>query len=89
MNDEKKKKDGKPIGGITQQTKFSTFGHQEVQISTGSEVQTASTPNVKRSKHPEWKQQTVYLPQDLRMWVRMLATQSETEVSEIVTQALL
>ena len=110
MNDEQKKKDSKPIGGINRQSDFATFGKPkvqtsrpsdeqlqtvqtspslEVQTSRPSEVVIVSSPNVKRSKHPDWKQQTIYLPPDIRTWLRVLAAQSDTEVSEIVTQALL
>lgn len=76
----------------------------EVQISESLDVQTVSSPDMqtleslevqqskssggRKSKHPDWKQQTVYLPPDLVKWLRIQAVQEDREISEIVQEAL-
>jgi len=81
------KKPAKPIGSIGD---FSTFGKKrlEVQTSRISDVQTSTNLDARKSKHPEWKQKTVYLPADLAKWLNVHAAQTEMEVSEIVALAL-
>lgn len=66
-----------------QQSEVST-----IQQSSISKAQASSSANVKKSKHPDWKQQTVYLPPTLLKWLRVQAPQEEREISEIVTEAL-
>jgi len=52
------------------------------------EAQTSSISNVKKSKHPEWKQKTIYLPPQLAHWLNVHAADVELEISEIVAMAL-
>lgn len=89
MSDEQteKKPEKKPIGSIGE---FSTFGkkHSEVQTSRISDAPTSTSLDARKSKHPDWKQKTVYLPSDLAKWLNVFAAQAEIEVSEIVAQAL-
>ncbi len=92
---QKDKKPTKPIGSIGE---FSTFGKKrsEVQKSTSPKIQTSRSSDVqipthldsRKSKHPDWKQKTVYLPADLAKWLNVHAAQTELEVSEIVAMAL-
>jgi hypothetical protein len=65
-----------------------TSSSSKFQQSDNLAVQTFSNPNAKKSKHPDWKQQTVYLPPTLLKWLRVQAPQEEREISEIVTEAL-
>ena len=87
MTDEQKKSTAKPIGSISN---YTTFGskHSDIQTSRSLDVEISSTLDARKSKHPEWKQKTVYLPPDLAKWLKLFAVQSEIEESEIVTQAL-
>lgn len=65
-----------------------TLTSPEVQKSTSPETENPSTPDTRKSKHPEWQQQTVYLPPALKGWLRVHAAQANLEISEIVSQAL-
>ncbi len=102
MTDEqKKKKPGRGIGGISP---YGTFGSSNgetsenpgtsiaerpnIQTSRLPDTETVRYPNVKKSKHPDWKQQTIYFPPALIEWAKIQAIQSKMEISEIVTQAL-
>ncbi len=87
MNDEQKKSTVKPIGSISE---YATLGskHSKVQTSRILDTEISSNLDARKSKHPDWKQKTVYLPSDLAKWVNIFAAQSEMEVSEIVAQAL-
>ena len=69
---------------------FTTLGgkHSKVQTSTSSGIETASGLDTRKSKHPDWKQKTVYLPADLAKWLNIHAAQTEMEVSDIVALAL-
>lgn len=59
-----------------------------VQTASSPDAQRASSSNVKTSKHPDWKQQTFYLPPALRQWLRHRAVASDLEISEIIVLAL-
>jgi hypothetical protein len=85
MTDEQKEK--RRIGSISE---YKTLGskHAKVQTSTSSDMQMSTSLDGRKSKHPDWVQQTAYIPRDLAKWVRVFAVQSEMEVSEIVAQAL-
>lgn len=89
MTDEQKEKKPaqKPIGSIGN---FSTFGkkHSEAQTSTSPEAEIARSFDARKSRHPDWKQKTVYLPADLAKWLKLFAVQADMEVSEVVAQAL-
>ncbi len=88
MSDEQtEKKPAKPIGSIGD---FSTFGkkHSEVQTSRSPDTETPTRLDGRKSKHPDWIQQTAYIPRDLAKWVKVFAVQADMEVSEIVAQAL-
>ncbi len=96
MSDEQtEKKPAKPIGSIGD---FSTFGSKrsDVQTSKSPDFQSSNSSNTekssnfdaRKSRHPEWKQKTVYLPADLAKWLNVFAAQAEMEVSEVVAQAL-
>ncbi len=60
------------------------------------ERESARTPPFKRSKAPAtpklnadgWEQQTIYLPPDLRLWLRQYALMTNQEISEIAAIAL-
>lgn len=60
----------------------------DIQTSGPSDTQTISTPKVQRSKHPEWEQQTIYLPPALKERVKLHAVRAKLEISEIVNMAL-
>lgn len=53
-----------------------------------SAVQTASTSNVKKSKHPGWKQQTVYLPPELLRRIKHRIADTGEEISDVANKAL-
>lgn len=86
MTDDPKEKKPK-IGSITD---YKTLGSKrsEVQTSRLLESETFTKLDGRKSKHPEWIQQTAYIPRDLAKWLRLFAVQSEMEVSEVVAQAL-
>jgi hypothetical protein len=67
---------------------FQQSSSPEVQQPTSAGVQTSIIPKVQRSKHPDWKQQTVYLPPARIKWLKHYAVQTETEISEIMNLAL-
>jgi hypothetical protein len=87
QKEEHKKSTAKPIGHISN---YATLGSKrsKVQTSTSSDTEIANTLDSRKSKHPDWKQKTVYLPSDLAKWLNVFAAQAEMEVSEIVAQAL-
>lgn len=88
MTEEQKKTTGRPIGHVSN---FRTLGggkHSEVQKSENSDTQIAKGPDSRKSKHPEWKQQTIYLPPALAKWLKVHSAQAELEISEIVALAL-
>lgn len=87
QKEEQKKSTAKPIGHISN---YATLGskHSKVQTSTSPDVEISSNLDARKSKHPDWKQKTVYLPSDLAKWLNVFAAQTEMEVSEIVAQAL-
>jgi hypothetical protein len=88
MTDEQKeKKPAKPIGSISN---YATLGskHSKVQTSASPDTEIVSSLDARKSRHPDWKQKTVYLPADLAKWLNVFAAQAEMEVSEIVAQAL-
>ena len=77
----------KPIGSISE---YKTLGskHAKVQTSTSPDMQMSTNLDGRKSKHPDWIQQTAYIPRDLAKWLRIFAVQTDMEVSEIVAQAL-
>ena len=85
-----KKSSVKPIGHIGDLKPYATLGskHSKVQTSTSLDIQMSTNLDGRKSKHPDWVQQTAYIPRDLAKWLRVFAVQSEMEVSEIVAQAL-
>ncbi len=85
-----KKSDKKPIGSVDTVKSYSTFGGKrpEVQNSTIPDAPMSTSLDARKSKHPDWKQKTVYLPADLAKWLNIHAAQTELEVSEIVALAL-
>ncbi len=98
---EHKKKPARPVGGINAYRTFgspndqpsehldtSTAERPGVQTSSSPDVQKPIIPNVRKSKHPDWKQQTIYLPPTRIKWLKVLAAQTEAEISEIVNLAL-
>ncbi|MGZ3612168.1 MAG: hypothetical protein ACXVBU_19115, partial [Ktedonobacteraceae bacterium] len=60
---------------------YTTFGrkHSEVQTSRLSDTEIPSGLDARKSKHPDWKQKTVYLPSDLAKWLNVFAAQAEME----------
>jgi hypothetical protein len=79
QKEEQKKSTAKPIGHISN---YATLGSKH------SKVQTSTSLDGRKSKHPDWIQQTAYIPRDLAKWVKVFAVQADMEVSEIVAQAL-
>ena len=69
-------------------SEFQTARSPESENTRLPEFQTAKPSNVKVSKHPEWEQQTVYLPPALKMKLKVHAVQAKLEISEIVSLAL-
>jgi len=71
---------------------FATFGTEEngtselsdVQTVRSSDVQNAKSSKGKKSKHPDWKQQTIYLPDEMIVWLKVQAAQRHQEISEVV-----
>src|SRR5436305_13788502 len=90
------KKPVKPIGGIGQYATIGGK-HPAVQQSSNVDtqtsrsleseesnmpaVQTAKPSNIKKSKHPEWEQQTIYLPPKLKMRLKVHAVEAKLEIS--------
>jgi hypothetical protein len=87
MTEEQGKKPAKPIGSIGD---FSTLGKKrsEVQTSTSPDTEIPGSFDARKSRHPDWKQKTVYLPAELAKWLNVFAATAEMEVSEVVAQAL-
>jgi hypothetical protein len=84
----KQKQAGRPIGSIARYATIGGAKRPDVQTSSSPAVETSKLSNVKKSRHPDWKQQTVYLPQALIKWLKVQAVQDEREISEIVAQAI-
>jgi hypothetical protein len=87
QKEEQKKSTAKPIGHISN---YATLGSKrsKVQTSTSPDTEISTRLDGRKSKHPDWIQQTAYIPRDLAKWLRVFAVQADMEVSEIVAQAL-
>jgi hypothetical protein len=72
----------------SERSNVQTSTSSDFQTSRSPEVETVGSSNVKRSKHPEWKQKTIYLPPALARWLNVYAAQTDVEISEIVMLAL-
>lgn len=64
---------------------FQQAGTQEV-----SQAKSQASPRAKSQKvnRDGWEQQTIYMPPDLRRWLKLFAATTERELSDIVTEAV-
>ncbi len=64
---------------------FQQTGTQESRASGSQASPRAKSQKVNRDG---WEQQTVYMPPDLRRWLKLYAATTERELSDIVTEAV-
>jgi len=79
---------GSPAVQTSSTPDLQTSRLRDLQQLNSPEAEKSSMSNIKKSKHPDWKQQTIYLPPALMKWLRVQAPQEEREISEIVVEAL-
>ncbi len=66
-------------------SEFQKAGTQELEQAGIRASQRAKSQKVNRDG---WEQQTIYMPPDLRRWLKLFAATTERELSDIVTEAV-
>lgn len=75
---------GSPDNGTSERSEVQTVSSPAIQIAGSSDTQNAKSSKGKKSKHPDWKQQTIYLPDEMIVWLKVQAAQRHQEISEVV-----
>lgn len=79
---------GSVDNGTSERSDVQTVSSPEVQNAGSSDLQNAKSSKGKKSKHPDWKQQTIYLPDEMIVWLKVQAAQRHQEISEVVHDIL-